>query len=239
MDATGIDIRTKYIELAKKYHPDVATHSSEIFKEITHAYTVLSNATEKAKYDQQIGNYDKSHVELHDIHGIEVMHKKKHSLTEDEQKEQESEFGKVLARKHQREQDMISQFVNSSFNRPIYDEVNLSKWRKEHAEIKKKLGDDFSMDIDEFLMSKQAQMGTEVDHSKFNKDQLFRGHHYQREEKGAGFNAFERFSGKLVKLSIFLCPFVIGYVVYVYMSERNMLENTAKEFVKRKQTPNK
>ncbi len=59
-NASADDIKSAYRSLAKKYHPDVyATKSDaekkdaeEKFKEISHAYEVLSDPNKKAAYDQ-------------------------------------------------------------------------------------------------------------------------------------------------------------------------------------------
>ncbi len=59
-DASADDIKSAYRRLAKKYHPDVyATapeaekkQAEEKFKEIQHAYDVLSDPQKKAAYDQ-------------------------------------------------------------------------------------------------------------------------------------------------------------------------------------------
>ena len=48
------EIKRKYKELAKKYHPDVSKEgdATEKFKEISEAYAVLSDSNKKATYDQ-------------------------------------------------------------------------------------------------------------------------------------------------------------------------------------------
>ena len=57
------EIKSAYIELAKKYHPDVNVgnkRAEERFKDINEAYKVLSNSTSKRKYDRmwnsRVGN---------------------------------------------------------------------------------------------------------------------------------------------------------------------------------------
>jgi len=53
--ASDADIKKAYRNLAKKYHPDANPGdkvAEEKFKEINEAYTVLSNADTKARYDQ-------------------------------------------------------------------------------------------------------------------------------------------------------------------------------------------
>ena len=40
-------LKFSYIELAKKHHPDIQEGSSELFKEISEAYNILSNPEEK------------------------------------------------------------------------------------------------------------------------------------------------------------------------------------------------
>lgn len=57
--ASGDEIKSAYRKLAKKYHPDLYTNASESekknaeakFKEINHAYDVLSDADTRAAYD--------------------------------------------------------------------------------------------------------------------------------------------------------------------------------------------
>lgn len=48
------EIKSAYRRLAKKYHPDVSTESNAEakFKEIQEAYAVLSDTTQRSKYDQ-------------------------------------------------------------------------------------------------------------------------------------------------------------------------------------------
>lgn len=54
-NAEAGEIKAKYYELAKKYHPDVNSAHEEQFKKINDAYQVLSNAEEKGKYDEVRG----------------------------------------------------------------------------------------------------------------------------------------------------------------------------------------
>ena len=52
--ATQAEIKKKFHELAKKYHPDAATSKpsdEERFKKITSAYDILSNDVQKRAYD--------------------------------------------------------------------------------------------------------------------------------------------------------------------------------------------
>lgn len=52
--ATDDEIKSAYRQLAKKYHPDLnkTPGAAEKFKEINEAYSVLSDKTKKANYDQ-------------------------------------------------------------------------------------------------------------------------------------------------------------------------------------------
>src|SRR5262245_29866931 len=53
-NATDDDIRKAYRKLARKHHPDVNTgnkSAEEIFKEISEAYSVLSDPEKRKKYD--------------------------------------------------------------------------------------------------------------------------------------------------------------------------------------------
>ena len=53
-NATQDEIKSAFRKLAKKYHPDVCKDpdGAEKFKEAQEAYAVLSNETERAKYDK-------------------------------------------------------------------------------------------------------------------------------------------------------------------------------------------
>ena len=53
-NASEAEIKSAFRKLAKKYHPDVCKDSDgpEKFKEAQEAYAVLSNSSERAKYDQ-------------------------------------------------------------------------------------------------------------------------------------------------------------------------------------------
>ena len=53
-NASEAEIKSAFRKLAKKYHPDVCKEAdgAEKFKEAQEAYAVLSNASERAKYDK-------------------------------------------------------------------------------------------------------------------------------------------------------------------------------------------
>ena len=54
-DASEADIKKAYRTLAKKYHPDMHPGDAEAearFKEVNEAYSVLSDAEKRSKYDQ-------------------------------------------------------------------------------------------------------------------------------------------------------------------------------------------
>lgn len=55
-DASQDEIKQKYRELAKKWHPDAngnSKESEEKFKDIAEAYSVLSSPTKKREYDSE------------------------------------------------------------------------------------------------------------------------------------------------------------------------------------------
>lgn len=58
-DASQADIRTAYLKLAKEWHPDRnpgnGAEAERRFKEIAHAYDVLSDPDKRAAYDAAAG----------------------------------------------------------------------------------------------------------------------------------------------------------------------------------------
>ncbi len=54
---TESEIKAAYREQAKLYHPDVNDASEERFKDINEAYKILSNSSQKRKYDRSWYNY--------------------------------------------------------------------------------------------------------------------------------------------------------------------------------------
>lgn len=58
-DATYEEIRSKYLELAKKYHPDanttIAPIAEEEMRKINEAYQTLSDQEKRAAYDKRTG----------------------------------------------------------------------------------------------------------------------------------------------------------------------------------------
>src|SRR6476646_11187409 len=60
--ATEKDLKTAYRKLARKHHPDVNPgdkRSEALFKEIGEAYSVLSDADKRKKYDRWGHNWEK------------------------------------------------------------------------------------------------------------------------------------------------------------------------------------
>ena len=52
-DATDIEIKRAFRELARKHHPDVSPGSNgAVFREINEAYAVLSDRDSRARYDR-------------------------------------------------------------------------------------------------------------------------------------------------------------------------------------------
>ena len=58
-DATPDEIKKAYRRLARELHPDVnpGADASERFKLVTHAYDVLSDADQRARYDLEQGRH--------------------------------------------------------------------------------------------------------------------------------------------------------------------------------------
>lgn len=56
VNATGSEIKQRFFELSRKYHPDRNVEADpERYQQITQAYTVLSSESERRKFDQQLG----------------------------------------------------------------------------------------------------------------------------------------------------------------------------------------
>ena len=54
---TKEEIKKKYYELSKKYHPDKNNGDDEKFKMINEAYETLSDDELREKYDEKVSNY--------------------------------------------------------------------------------------------------------------------------------------------------------------------------------------
>lgn len=57
-NATLNEIKAAYKSLAKKYHPDINPNTSDLFKQINEAYSVLSDSVKKREYDNLLSNDD-------------------------------------------------------------------------------------------------------------------------------------------------------------------------------------
>lgn len=57
-NATLNEIKAAYKSLAKKYHPDINPNTSDLFKQINEAYSVLSNSVKRREYDSLLSNDD-------------------------------------------------------------------------------------------------------------------------------------------------------------------------------------
>jgi len=71
-NASISEIRKAYLELAKKYHPDInkSDTAEEKFKEIVEAYKILSNKLERSKYEKRIEFDIKLYINRHIFYGI-------------------------------------------------------------------------------------------------------------------------------------------------------------------------
>jgi len=56
--ASQKEIKTKFYELSKQYHPDInpSPEAASKFRQLAEAYNVLSNLTSKKKYDDKLGS---------------------------------------------------------------------------------------------------------------------------------------------------------------------------------------
>ena len=61
-DATDKEIKTAYMKLAKKYHPDHGGNS-DLFKQVTKAYEILSHKESKKEYDLKLSNNDDDKID--------------------------------------------------------------------------------------------------------------------------------------------------------------------------------
>jgi tetratricopeptide (TPR) repeat protein len=56
-DAPSEEIKKRFRLLAKQYHPDIAGGDDKQFRELTHAYKILSNTAARNDYDKTIKNF--------------------------------------------------------------------------------------------------------------------------------------------------------------------------------------
>ena len=73
VDATSDEIKRKYRELAKKFHPDHAAdkvNAHQTFSQINHAYRVLVDPEQRKAYDMELHGKDhKPHIRAATPHG--------------------------------------------------------------------------------------------------------------------------------------------------------------------------
>lgn len=77
-EATAEEIKKSYHHLAKQYHPDSGSASSETvdkFKEVKRAYEILSDPAKRIEYDREICEPDDESEK--DTSGQEIFHRKK------------------------------------------------------------------------------------------------------------------------------------------------------------------
>jgi len=58
-DSGNQDIKDAFRKLAKQYHPDMARGDSEKFRQISHAYKVLSDSESRNDYDKTLSNFQR------------------------------------------------------------------------------------------------------------------------------------------------------------------------------------
>jgi curved DNA-binding protein CbpA len=72
LNATEKQIKEAYHKLAKKYHPDLNQgKTSEVFKEMSAAYDILSDPTKKKLYDETRGVFNNQNNHQHNPYGDE------------------------------------------------------------------------------------------------------------------------------------------------------------------------
>ena len=115
LDATGDEIKTAYREKAKKYHPDSPEGNEELFKQISEAYTVLSNSSQKQKYDLSINNFEEPglYKDLKQEKKQEEEAKVDNEPYWEKSKREETERHYQMREKEKREQIKMMQFVGS------------------------------------------------------------------------------------------------------------------------------
>lgn len=65
-NATLNEIKVAYKSLAKKYHPDINPNTSDLFKQINEAYSVLSDSVKRNEYDSLLSN-DNCDLDVEDL----------------------------------------------------------------------------------------------------------------------------------------------------------------------------
>lgn len=65
-NATLNEIKAAYKSLAKKYHPDINPNTSDLFKQINEAYSVLSDSVKRNEYDSLLSN-DNCDLDVEDL----------------------------------------------------------------------------------------------------------------------------------------------------------------------------
>ena len=69
-NATNIEIKKAYRNLARIHHPDKDTGDESVFRKIQEAYDTLSDETKRTMYDRDIDSEQEIHVDVFDLGDI-------------------------------------------------------------------------------------------------------------------------------------------------------------------------
>mmetsp|Transcript_6642 Transcript_6642/g.5748 ORF Transcript_6642/g.5748 Transcript_6642/m.5748 type:complete len:282 (+) Transcript_6642:19-864(+) len=216
-DSNQDKIKENYLKLALQHHPDTKDGSDENFKLISEAYNILSNTREKSKYDASIGNYEPTINPYEGMTDKEYKYKKEHDLSETEEKLREDQHDKILMRKHKREQERLKFYMSNYTAKGIEERKMEEMWVKEYQQLQTQ--GKAEKTLEDYILKKK----NEEKEKQFDNHASVRRSHLRT-------NKLNHFTFRFSKLYMIIAWIPISYAIYLYLSEVNDLEITAREF---------
>ena len=210
-DASKSDIKKKFIQLAKEYHPDINTDktSQKLFKEISEAYGILSNKDLKNEYDKKF-QYENKPENFEEEYFEDLKNMKKEDF---EKFNQELKKDKWENKKKEANYKMTKDYLNKKYFENDYETKNpLNNWNFDiKNEIKKN-------DKEKIFYESHTRFRMGEHYEYWEKDEDLKNDHGKNvtlevfREFGPLYNFFIAFGGATAGLFYFFPDFLNNFI---------------------------
>ncbi|CAD8127273.1 unnamed protein product [Paramecium sonneborni] len=110
-------IKQNYLRIVKLYHPDTNSQQSqnqEYFKQVTAAYKILSNETERQKYDQSLSNTNQSSQQSENTYQHSQQTQKSSQQSKQSSNQQSKNYSQYQNQTQSKEEQ--ENFINSKYS---------------------------------------------------------------------------------------------------------------------------